>query len=139
MENGLKKLTDLYLDARAHYEDMHALTAEAKKKMEDAEAQLLSAMTDLGLDSLRTDDGVGFTRQRKLSYACLAENRPELLNRLEKEGYRELFTVSAQTLNALMKEKVAASEDGMLPPEYADIISEHEEPKLSVRGRKKAK
>ena len=60
----------------------------------------------------------------------------ELLNRLENVVFRDLFTISPQSLNALMKEKVAASEDGALPAEYADIVTENEEHRLSVRGRK---
>lgn len=137
MADALKTLSNRYLDARATYEDLRARTAEAKEVMESAEADMLSYMADVGIDSLKTDDGVGFTLTRKASYGCLAENRPLLLNMLEAEGYREMFTISPQTLSALMKEKVAAREDGEIPPEYADIIYAHEETKLSVRGRKK--
>ena len=137
MADALKTLTDRYLDARASYENLRELTGEAKATMDDAEAALISYMNDIGLDSLKTEDGVGFTRTRKASYSCSAENRPLLLQMLEAEGYRELFTINQQTLSALMKEKVAAREDGELPPEYAGIIYVHEEPKLSVRGRRK--
>lgn len=137
MADALKTLSNRYLDARAAYEDLRGRTAEAKEAMEAAEADMLSYMADIGIDSLKTDDGVGFSLTRKASYGCLAENRPMLLNMLEAEGYREMFTISPQTLSALMKEKVAAREDGEIPPEYADIIYAHEETKLSVRGRKK--
>ena len=137
MADALKTLTDRYLDARASYENLRELTGEAKTAMDDAEAALISYMNDIGLDSLKTEDGVGFTRVRKASYSCSAENRPLLLQMLEAEGYRELFTINTSTLSALMKEKVAAREDGELPPEYAGIIYVHEEPKLSVRGRRK--
>lgn len=137
MADALKTLSTRYLYARAAYEDLRARTAEAKEVMESAEADMLSYMADVGLDSLKTGDGVSFTLTRKASYGCLAENRPLLLNMLEAEGYRELFTITPQTLSALMKEKVAAREDGEIPPEYADIIYAHEETKLSVRGRKK--
>lgn len=136
MDNAIKQLSDRYLDARAVYDDLSARTREAKEVMDSAEAAMLSYMADVGLDSFKTEDGVGFSMRRKLSYACSAENRPELLNRLEKEGFRDLFTISPQSLSALMKEKAAASEDGTLPAEYADIVAEHEEHKLSVRGRK---
>ena len=137
MADALKTLTDRYLDARASYENLRDLAAEAKVNMDNAEAELISYMNDIGLDSLRTEDGVGFTRTRKASYSCSAENRPLLLQMLEAEGYRDLFTVNSATLSALMKEKVAAREDGELPPEYAAIIYVHEEPRLSVRGRRK--
>lgn len=137
MADALKTLSSRYLDARAAYEDLRARSAEAKAAMESAEADMLSYMADIGIDSLRTDDGVGFSLTRKSSYGCLAENRPLLLNMLEAEGYREMFTISPQTLSALMKEKVAARDDGEIPPEYAGIIYEHEETKLSVRGRKR--
>jgi len=137
LADTLKTLSNRYLDARAIYEDMRARTAEAKEAMDEAEAAMLSYMADVGIDSLKTDDGVGFSMTRKTTYSCLAENRPQLLNMLEAEGYRDMFTISQQTLSALMKEKVAASEDGEIPAEYADIIYAHEEPKLSVRGRKK--
>lgn len=137
MGDVLKILSNRYLDARAAYEDLRGRTAEAKEIMDNAEAEMLSYMADIGIDSLKTDDGVGFSLTRKASYGCLAENRPLLLNMLEAEGYREMFTISPQTLSALMKEKVAAREDGEIPPEYADIIYAHEETKLSVRGRKK--
>lgn len=137
MADAFKTLSTRYLDARTAYEDLRARTAEAKEAMDNAEADLISYMTDIGIDSLKTEDGVGFTRQRKTVYACLAENRPMLLNMLESEGYRELFTISAQSLSALMKEKAAATETGELPPEYADLVYMHEEPKLSVRGRRK--
>lgn len=137
MADALKTLTDRYLDARVSYENLRNLASEAKASMDDAEAALISYMNDIGLDSLKTEDGVGFTRTRKASYACSAENRPLLLQMLEAEGYRDLFTINTSTLSALMKEKVAAREDGELPPEYAGIISVHEEPKLSVRGRRK--
>ena len=137
MADTLKILSNRYLDARAAYEDLRGRTAEAKEVMEVAEAEMLSYMADIGIDSLKTDDGVGFSLTRKASYGCLAENRPLLLNMLEAEGYRDMFTISPQTLSALMKEKVAAREDGEIPPEYADIVYTHEETKLSVRGRKK--
>lgn len=137
MADALKTLTDRYLDARASYENLRELTGEAKATMDDAEAALISYMNDIGLDSLKTEDGVGFTRVRKASYSCSAENRPLLLSMLEAEGYRELFTINQNTLSALMKEKVAAREDGELPPEYAGLVYVHEEPKLSVRGRRK--
>ena len=137
MADALKILSNRYLDARAAYEDLRGRTAEAKEVMEAAEAEMLSYMADIGIDSLKTDDGVGFSLTRKASYGCLAENRPLLLNMLEAEGYRDMFTISPQTLSALMKEKVAAREDGEIPPEYADIVYAHEETKLSVRGRKK--
>lgn len=133
----LKTLSQRYLDARSAYEELKAQCSEAKAVMDEAEVELLSAMNDAGLDSLKTESGVGFTRQRKMSYACLAENRPELLDLLEAEGYRDMFTVSPNTLSALIKEKVAMREDGEIPPEYAHLITEHEEIKLSVRGRKK--
>lgn len=137
MADTLKTLSNRYLDARAAYEDLRTRTAEAKEVMDAAEADMLSYMADIGIDYLKTDDGVGFTLTRKASYGCLAENRPMLLNMLEAEGYRDMFTISAQTLSALMKEKVAARDDGEIPPEYAEIIYVHEEPKLSARGRKK--
>ena len=137
MGDILKTLSNRYLDARAAYEDLRGRTAEAKEQMEYAEQEMLSYMADIGIDSLKTDDGVGFSLTRKASYGCLAENRPLLLNMLEAEGYRDMFTISPQTLSALMKEKVAAREDGEIPPEYADIVYAHEETKLSVRGRKK--
>ena len=137
MSNALKTLSTRYLDARAAYEDLRARTAEAKERMEAAEADMLSYMADVGIDSLKTEDGVGFSLTRKASYGCLAENRPMLLNMLEAEGYRDMFTISPNTLSALMKEKAAASEDGELPPEYAELVYTHEETKLSVRGRKK--
>lgn len=133
----LKTLSQRYLDARSAYEELKAQCSEAKAVMDEAEVELLSAMNDAGIDSLKTESGVGFTRQRKMSYACLAENRPELLDLLEAEGYRDMFTVSPNTLSALIKEKVAMREDGEIPPEYAHLITEHEEIKLSVRGRKK--
>lgn len=135
--NALKELSDRYLAARASYEDLRGMLSEAKEAMDEAEEAMLSHMRDIGIDSLRTDDGVGYSVTRKNSYSCPAANRPQLLDLLEAEGYRDIFTVSAQTLSALMKEKVAASEDGELPPEYADLISVFEETKLSVRGRKK--
>lgn len=135
--NALKELSDRYLRARNAYEDIRSQLGEAKAAMDEAEEAMISHMRDIGIDSLRTDDGVGYSVTRKASYSCLAENRPQLLDLLEAEGYREIFTVSAQTLSALMKEKAAASEDGEIPPEYADIINVHEETKLSVRGRKK--
>jgi hypothetical protein len=137
LADTLKILSNRYLDARAAYEDLRGRTAEAKEQMEYAEQEMLSYMADIGIDSLKTDDGVGFSLTRKASYGCLAENRPLLLNMLEAEGYRDMFTISPQTLSALMKEKVAAREDGEIPPEYADIVYTHEETKLSVRGRKK--
>lgn len=137
MSDTLKTLSGRYLDARTVYEDLRARTAEAKAAMESAEADMLSYMADVGLDSLKTDDGVVFSLTRKSSYGCLAENRPLLLNMLEAEGYRDMFTISPQTLSALMKEKVAASDDGELPPQYAGIVYTHEETKLSVRGRRK--
>lgn len=136
-ESPLKTLSDRYLAARASYEELRTGCAEAKEVMEAAEADMLSYMRDAGLDSLKTEEGVGFSLSRKVSYSCLAENRQLLLDRLESEGYRELFTVSPATLSALFKEKVAARDDGEIPPEYADIINAHEETKLSVRGRKK--
>lgn len=138
MSTALKELSQAYLRARAAYEDLRTATAEAKERMDAAEADMVSYMMDIGLDSMKTDDGIGFSVTRKASYGCLAENRPELLNRLEAEGYREMFTVSPQQLSALMKEKAANSEDGELPAEYADIIYAHEETKLSVRGRKRS-
>lgn len=87
MADAFKTLSTRYLDARTVYEDLRARTAEAKEAMDNAEADLISYMTDVGIDSLKTEDGVGFTRQRKTVYACLAENRPMLLNMLEAEGY----------------------------------------------------
>lgn len=138
MEQSLEILSTRYLDARAAYEALQEQTADAKAAMEDAEETLLSAMNDSGLEMLRTATGVTFSRRRRLSYACSAADRPALLDRLEAEGLRDLFTVSSATLSALFKEKVANRDDGEIPPEYADIVSEHEEFKLSVRGRKKA-
>lgn len=137
LADTLKTLSGRYLDARSAYEDLKSRTAEAKERMDSAEADMLSYMADVGIDSLKTEDGVGFSLTRKASYGCLAENRPMLLNMLEAEGYRDMFTINANTLSALMKEKAAASEDGELPPEYADLVYAHEEMKLSVRGRKK--
>ena len=134
---GLKVLSQRYLDARSAYEELKAQCGEAKAVMDETEAELLSAMNDAGLDSLKTESGVGFTRQRKVSYGCLAENRAELLFMLEAEGFRDMFTVPPNTLSALMKEKVAQRDDGEIPPEYAHLITEHEEFKLSVRGRQK--
>lgn len=138
MATLLETLSLRYLDARTVYEDLKGRTAEAKAAMDNAEAEMLSAMNDEGLDLVRTTAGVTFSRTRKMSYACSAENRQDLLSRLETEGYRDLFTISPQSLSALFKEKVAARDDGEIPPEYADIVHEHEEIKLSVRGRKKS-
>lgn len=131
----IPKLTARYLDARAAYEDLSASLAEARDLMQRAEADLLSAMNDAGLESLRNEDGVSFSRTRKLRYNCPAENRAALMDRLEADGYRELFSVPANTLNALMNEKAAAEPDGMLPQTYAGLVNEYEEFKLSVRGR----
>lgn len=137
-KSKFEQLTSHYLDCRSVYEDLKAQTADAKADMDEAEHALLEAMREAELESLRTSAGVSFSWQRKTSYSCLAENRAELLSMLEAEGYRDLFTISPQSLSALFKEKVAAREDGDLPPEYADLICEHEEIKLSVRGRKKS-
>ena len=134
---SIEVLSARYLDARAAYEELKTRTSEARTAMDEAEIDMLSAMNDAQLDMVRTSTGVTFSRQRKMTYACRAEHRQDLLNRLESEGYRELFTISPQSLSALFKEKVAARDDGEIPPEYADIVSEHEEIKLSVRGRKK--
>ena len=137
MAGVFESLSERYLAARDTYDELRAQTAEAKAAMDEAEQQLLAAMNDAELEMLRTSSGVSFSRQRKTSYSCLAENRADLLLRLEAEGYRDMFTISPQSLSALFKEKVAARDDGEIPPEYADIVSEHEEVKLSVRGRKK--
>ena len=131
----IQKLTARYLDARAAYEDLSASLAEARDLMQRAEADLLSAMNDAGLESLRNEDGVIFSRMRKLRYNCPAENRAALMDRLELDGYRELFSVSANTLNALMNEKAKAEPNGMLPWPYSELVNEYEEFKLSVRGR----
>ena len=138
MTNVFETLSARYLDARAVYEELKSQTAEAKAVLDDAELNMIAAMNDEGLDLVRTNSGVTFSRTRKTSYACSASDRQDLLLRLESEGYRDLFTISPQSLSALFKEKVAAREDGEIPPEYADIISAHEEIKLSVRGRKKS-
>lgn len=134
--NGpIPKLAARYLDARAAYDDLSERLAEARESMRRAEEELLSAMNDAGLESMRTEDGVNFSRTRKLRYNCPAENRAALMERLEADGYRELFSVPANTLNALMNEKAAAEPDGMLPQAYAGLVNEYEEFKLSVRGR----
>lgn len=126
-----------YLAARQRYDELSQAVKEAKTSMESAERCLLAAMNTAGVLNFTNDDGVTFTRRDATKYSCCSDNRSALLDQLEQDGYREMFTVNAGTLQSLMKEMVENSEDGELPEAYKPLITVFEDTRLSVRGRKK--
>lgn len=136
MAGALQAATEVYISALEAYEAANRNLEEAKLLLNSAEEELKSAMNDAGLDSMRNADGITFTKKRSFHYNAPAATRPQLLVELEKDGYRHLFTVNPQTLNGLMKEFVSEN-DGEIPERYKPFISEHDETKMSVTGRKK--
>lgn len=124
-----------YLEARKRYEKLKDDTDTAKRELDSTEKNLIEAMNDAGVIDFSNEDGVSFSRKDATKYSCLAENRPELLNQLEKDGLRDIFTVNDRTLNRIMAEMVE-EHDGELPEAYKDIIKAFPQTKLSVRNRK---
>lgn len=125
-----------YLERRARYEELDQQTKQAKKDMESAERALIEAMNTAGVIDFKNEDGVSFGRRDATKYSCLAEDRSELLNRLEADGFRDAFTINPQTLNGMMAE-MAANNEGELPDRYKDLIQVFPQTKISVRGRKR--
>ena len=134
----LQEWSKRYLDARAKYDELSEQVKLARADMDDCERELIAALNTAGIESFKTDDGVGFTRRSATKYSACAEARPELLDQLEADGYRDALTVSPGTLNRLMAE-MAENNDGELPEAYQGLINIYDETKLSVRGRKGGK
>lgn len=124
-----------FLEARDEYRRLEKETEAAKRELDNAEKNLIEAMNTAGVIDFSNEDGVSFSRRDATKYTCLAANRPELLNRLEKDGLRDIFTVNDRTLNRVMAE-IAEENDGELPETYKDIINTFPQTKLSVRNRK---
>lgn len=125
-----------YLERRARYEELDQQTKQAKRDMESAERCLIEAMNTAGVIDFKNEDGVSFGRRDATKYSCLAEDRAELLNRLEEDGYRDSFTINPQTLSGMMAE-MAANNEGELPGRYKELIQVFPQTKISVRGRKR--
>ena len=133
----LEAWKDKYIAAKQAYEELSGRVTQAKTAMDSAERCLLAAMNTAGVKTFESDDGVTFARRDATKYSCLAANRGALLDQLERDGYRDMFTVNAASLSTLMKEMVSNSEDGELPEAYKPFINVFEDTKLSVRGLKK--
>lgn len=131
----LNDLATACVRARDAYDELYDQLQQAKARRDFAEEQLLAAMRDQEMDSFRSAAGVSFSMQRKTDYSCLAQDRALLLELLEADGYRDMFTVNSQSLNRLMNEMAENDEEGELPAEYREIMRRNERTTLSVRGR----
>ena len=132
----LQAWKERYVAAKLKYTQLNNETKQAKIDLDSAERNLLEAMNTAGVLTFESDDGIVFSRRDATKYSCLVENRAALLDQLEADGYRDMFTVNAGTLSALMKELAEATVDGELPEAYRPFINTFPDTKLSVRGLK---
>ena len=130
---NLDELMRAYAAARAAAEGAQAAADDAKAAQKQAEAALVSAMTHEGLTSARSTSGRVFALRRTVRYSCPPEMKAQMMQQLEADGLKDLFTVNPGTLNSLMKE-LAEAGGGELPEKYA-YMNEYEEHGISMRKK----
>ena len=117
-------LRERYLAAYAEHRALDAEAKDARARRDALGEQLISAMLDRNEKTVRLEDGTSITRTERTRYACLAVDRPALL----EWAPPELHSVNAQTLAAYCKERAAAGE---ALPEFITVTPLRG---LSVRG-----
>lgn len=130
---NLDMLMRAYAEARAAADAARSAADEAKELQRRAEAELVRAMADEGLKGARDEAGRAFTLTRKIRYSCPPEMKAHMMEQLEKDGMRDLFTVNPGTLSTVMKEMAEAC-GGVLPETYA-YMNEYEEHGISMRKK----
>lgn len=130
---NLDALMRAYAEARAAADAARSAADEAKELQRRAEAELVRAMADEGLKSARDEAGRAFTLTRKIRYSCPPDMKAQMMEQLEADGMRDLFTVNPGTLSTLMKE-LAEGNGGELPDKYA-YMNEYEEHGISMRKK----
>lgn len=130
---NLDALMRAYAEARAAADAARSAADEAKELQRRAEAELVRAMADEGLKGAKDEAGRAFTLTRKIRYSCPPDMKAQMMEQLEADGMRDLFTVNPGTLSTLMKE-LAESNGGELPDKYA-YMNEYEEHGISMRKK----
>lgn len=134
----IQTANEAYLAALEQYNEAAEQAKRTKEALDYAEHRMIAAMNEAGVESFRGENGVTFSTKREYYYRAPAETRPQLLNVLEADGYRDVFTVTPGTLNKLMNELVEEN-DGAIPARYLPYVNESDVAKLSVRGAKNRK
>ena len=122
------ELTERIRDYEALLDRKEALDAELKetnKMVEQARAELSAAMIDAEVERIGCN-GYNYAVSEKVRYNKRGGVDEELFDVLREDGLGDIIreTVNAQTLQATMRD-LAEHNDGELPEQYRDLISEY--------------
>jgi hypothetical protein len=128
MQNSIQEKAAAYVAARRERDMAETLAKEKRETCEQAEADLVVAMTDAEIASFKNEEGVHFIMQRKVRWNCPADKREEAFIGLRAIGLGDIIqeTVNAQTLTASINELIDRSETGTLPPELEGSLTSYE-------------
>ena len=127
-----------YVKARRDRDAAETTAKEMRTACEQAEADLVTAMTDAEIASFKNEEGIHFIMQRKTRWNCPADQREAAFDGLRAVGLGDIIqeTVNAQTLTASINELIERSESGTLPPELEGNLTSYETTGISLRGYK---
>lgn len=122
------QLTERIKDYEALLDRKEILEIESKKLTElikQVRAELSAAMIDAEVERIGYN-GYNYTVSEKVHYSKKADVDEKLFDVLREDGLGDIIreTVNTKTLEATMKD-VAEKNDGALPEQYRDLISEY--------------
>ena len=138
MQNTIHEKAAAYVNARRDRDAAEATAKEMRATCEQAEADLVAAMTDAEIASFKNEGGIHFIMQRKTRWNCPADQREAAFDGLRAVGLGDIIqeTVNAQTLTASINELIERSETGTLPAELEGSLTSYETTGISLRGYK---
>lgn len=138
MQNTIQDKAAAYVAARRERDMAEASAKEKRAYCEQAEADLVAAMTDSEIASFKNDEGIHFIMQRKIRWNCIVDKREEAFIGLRAVGLGDIIqeTVNPQTLTASINELIERSETGTLPSELEGSLTSYETTGISLRGYK---
>lgn len=106
-------------------EELAKLTKQNNIEIERARAELSDVMIDEEVDKI-SFGGYNYSLGEKVCYSKKAGYDEELFDTLREDGLGDIIreTVNPRTLQAQMRE-LAEHNDGELPPQYKEMISEY--------------
>ncbi|MEG0282306.1 MAG: hypothetical protein RR662_03940 [Clostridia bacterium] len=109
-------------------------------KVKEINAEIEETQKDLIEEMIENDipnfghNGKSFSLTNKSSYSAIPDKKAELYDVLMEEGYNDLFSVNAQTLNSFIKTEVENNGDEM-PKFLEKLVSVYEKSGITIRKK----
>lgn len=135
LDNRLLELSDRLKELRDKKGDLEYEVKQVNGEIENITTEMIGLMTTDELSSFNRN-GVTFSLVTQEYPAPEPERKPELWAAMKEQGFEHLFTINAQTLQAMVKELIAEN-DGVLPTWLDGLVKIAEKNSIRLTKSKK--